>query len=90
MKSKQINGTAVYVHGQEDYIVKMSVLPNYIDRFEDLKESQLKSQKVILWTRETDSKMYLKKIQSIQHCIKKEKQRIEPPNNFTVLSSSLA
>ena len=68
----------------------MSVLPNYIDRFEDLKESQLKSQKVILWTRETDSKMYLKKIQSIQHCIKKEKQRIEPPNNFTVLSSSLA
>ena len=65
---------------------------NYIDRFEDLKESQLKSQKVILWTRQTDSKMYLKKIQSIQHCIEKEELylRIELPNNFTILSSSLA
>ena len=36
--------------------------------------------------------MYLKKIQSIQHCIEKEELylRIELPNNFTILSSSLA
>ena len=40
----------------------------------------------------TDSKMYLKKIQSIQHCIEKEELylRIELPNNFTILRSSLA
>ena len=36
--------------------------------------------------------MYLKKIQSIQHCIEKEELylRIELPNNFTILRSSLA
>lgn len=59
----------------------------------DSKISWLKPQKVILWARQTDSKMYMKKkTQNNQYSIEKEEQywRIELFDNFTILSSSLA
>lgn len=58
----------------------------------DSKKSRLKSQKVILWARQTDSKMYMKKkTQNNQYSIEKEQYwRTELSDNFTILSSSLA